>query len=445
MSEFHDDQLPMDPMATALMQYQKRSMQQALAQVKPVRKGAMLLSTLDLKAHAADPTAKPVEKPKIALDFVTPEAAAAFVAYPRHLMSLPDWSGLPTEVFSALGKQSLGFDPVELDEVLVLGEPPTAGPPQYAVLLQFASPVAGDKALPMLLAKTTASTLADKPYQKGKTPLDPGIFQVDEKTLIVGTDGILQRMVANHAVPKEGPLTKMLSRAGGPDMVAVVMIKPMRPLIEVGLAVVPPQLPPPLLAAKKLPSLTDYVALTADLNGTLGMRLTFCGNDDASTQEIEQILGGLIEFGQQMMMGQAAAMDSSKDPTTTALGAYAKRASVRLAELLKPVRKEKLVSISGAIDGISVGGPLGGLVASSVRAARGSASGAQSANNLRQIALAAHAYATDKQTLPPRASFDKQGKPLLSCACICCPIWIKPIFMPGSTWTSRGTAPTTRR
>jgi hypothetical protein len=364
-----------DAVEKATAQYQKRMIQQSLAQVKPLRNGAVLLSKIDFEqagaasASAANPAAQAAERPKIAVDYVTPDGVAALVAYPRHLLTSPEWSGMPIEVISAQAKQMLGFDPVELDEVLAIGEPPSGGTFHYAAVLQFSAPVAGEKALPMLQARTSASTLAGKPYQKGKTANDPGIYQVDGQTLIVGTDDLLQRMVANHAKPKEGPLAKMLSHAGGRDLVAVVMIEPLKPMIGMGLSLVP--IPPPLAGVAKLPKLTNYVAVSVDFSGTLSGRLAFCGNDDASAKEIEKILIESIAFGEQAMAGQGAQMEASEDLMQKAAGAYLKRISGRLPDLLKPVRNKKMVSISGSGGGAAMAGILVGLGLPAIQAGRG--------------------------------------------------------------------------
>ncbi len=79
-----------------------------------------------------------------------------------------------------------------------------------------------------------------------------------------------------------------------------------------------------------------------------------------------------------------------------------------------------------------------------VQKIRTAASRTQSANNLKQIALAMHNYADTMRILPAQAVYDKNGKPLLSCACSSCPTSKGKISTTSSTSTSRGTASTTR-
>ncbi len=149
---------------------------------------------------------------KADLDYITPDAVAGAVIYPQSaLKRSPLAQYLPLEIMSAAGKAYLGFDPVEIEQAIAVAELPAGGQPGGAVVLKMANPIAGKEVLPMLAPLTVEDTLDGKTYRKGKGPMNPSIYQADERTLIVGTDAMLRKVVATHAAPAEGKLKTMLS------------------------------------------------------------------------------------------------------------------------------------------------------------------------------------------------------------------------------------------
>ena len=87
-------------------------------------------------------------------------------------------------------------------------------------------------------------------------------------------------------------------------------------------------------------------------------------------------------------------------------------------------------------------GILVALLFPAVQATREAARRTVSANNLKQIGLAMLSYESNYKQFPTRANFDKQGKPLLSCASISCLTWRSRHFTSGSISTNPGTART---
>ena len=164
----------------------------------------------------SQPTASPATdtagKPKPDLGYVTPDATAAVVAYPRHVLTAPEMEMLPIEVLSAAAKKELGIDPVEIEQAILIAEPPLGGPPQVALALHFNSPMAEGKILTPLWERTVAGELDGKKYRRGQGPMDPSIFSPDPRTLLVGTDDLLRRMVANHANPQPGKMSQTLGK-----------------------------------------------------------------------------------------------------------------------------------------------------------------------------------------------------------------------------------------
>jgi prepilin-type processing-associated H-X9-DG protein len=369
----------------------------------------------------ASPATDTAGKPKPDLGYVTPDATAAMIAYPRHVLTAPEMEMLPIEVLSAAAKKELGIDPVEIEQVILIAEPPAGGPFQAALVLHFTSPIGEGKILAPLWDCTIAAELDGKSYRRGKGPMDPSIFSPDPRTLLVGTDDLLRRMVANHANPQPGKMSQTLGKLQTqPDVCALVLVEPLRPLASMVLAHAP--LPPPLVDLKKMPELTSYVAAKVNLTGDGAASLVLRAQDEASADQIEQIFDSSLTTARQMMAAEIAKQADSSDPVEQAMAKYSKRMGERVLTLVRPVRKGTNFTLALPVGGqdsaqikpVAVIGVLLGLLLPAVSSARGSARRAVSTNNTRQVMLAMHYHLSATGAFPARANFDKQGKPLLS-------------------------------
>lgn len=171
-------------------------------------------------------------KQKIDLGYVTPDTAAAVVLNPRHVLTAPELQMLPIEVITAAGMQNLGIDPLEVEQILVVAEITQGGPPSGGIVLHMANPVDPSKLFPELAAQTTEGQLNGKAYRKATNPMMMSIYCPDDKTIIAAHEAMLQKMIANHAAPKEGKMSKVLGNfSNPPDALAIVQIEPIRPMI----------------------------------------------------------------------------------------------------------------------------------------------------------------------------------------------------------------------
>ena len=107
---------------------------------------AMILSPATVWCQPpADAPQTPAARPGVDVGYITPDAAAAVVAYPRHILTDPAMEMLPLEVITALGERDFGIDPVQVEQLLAIAEPPQKGPPGAVVVLRLAAPLAEDK------------------------------------------------------------------------------------------------------------------------------------------------------------------------------------------------------------------------------------------------------------------------------------------------------------
>jgi prepilin-type processing-associated H-X9-DG protein len=196
---------------------------------------------------------------------------------------------------------------------------------------------------------------------------------------------------------------------------AVAVIEPVRPMLAAGLAQAP--LPPPFADVKRLPELIDAAKIDLVVTGEPLGSLVLLSPDDAAAEDLETILNRLLDTGQQMALAQIASDMESDDPVEQAGAQYAQRITKRMIEMFRPQRTGHMLRVSqeGEAGGqVAVIGVLVALLLPAVQAAREAARRASSTNNLKQIALAMHNYHDAHSSLPPRASFDADGNPLLS-------------------------------
>jgi prepilin-type processing-associated H-X9-DG protein len=386
---------------------------------------AMGLSPTMVYAQSPDAAALKAARPKLDLGYVTPETFAAVLAYPRHVLAAPEMEMLPTEVITAGGKKALGIDPMEIEQVLAVAELQTLPqPPLVAAVVKTAAALPQGKIFSELWDRTQEAQLDGKPYRQGLGPTDMSIFRADDHTLLIGQDPMIRKILANHAAPKEAKMTQVLGRIVAPaDLRAVVLVEPLRPLLGPAMLMAP--VPPPFDEAKRIPDLLNSVAVKVNLTGTTHTALMLRANDEAAAQQLEGIINRLIDSGRQEFLKQIAKEQAAKpskgdDAVEQAMAKYMERLSGRLLDSLRPKRNGAALTLSsegssnGQLQATATIGILVGLLLPAVQAAREAARRAQSANNLKQIALAMAAYENGKRSYPARAIFDKQGKPLLS-------------------------------
>ena len=294
-------------------------------------------SFLAAQPPKATPQTTAETTPKINLDFLTPDTAAALVLYPRRMLTSPEAELLPVEALRAMLKEKVGIDPADIEQTLTIAEP-QAEPPGGATILHLTKPLAAGKILAPLWDRTTEATFDGKIYRQGISPADHSIFRLDGRTVVVASEvHLLKRMLHNHTGPKAGPMTVALERVTEPpDVLAILLPAPMRGTLGDLLAASMPR-----SAAEKLSQMVASLEARANFTGNPSMSLTMQAADEEAAQQLE----GMIDAGFIMAEGsvsvEAANQGAARDPIQQALARYAKQAGERMVQSLHPVPRER--------------------------------------------------------------------------------------------------------
>jgi hypothetical protein len=173
-------------------------------------------------------------------------------------------------------------------------------------------------------------------------------------------------------------------------------------------------LPPALQPLLTVPD--DLKALRADLKVakfSLGAQVTMTAYDAAAAERLDKVLRDGLKLGIEIAKVQLGKELDPENPVEKATLAYLDRVGNAFEEMLKPKREGTTLVMD--IDG-EVGSPaiLVVLLMPAVHAAREAARRNMAMNNLRQMALAMHIHHDTTKSFPAAASYDKEGKPLLS-------------------------------
>ena len=350
------------------------------------------------------------------LSYVTTDAVAVVFAHPSRVLKAPEMEMLPHEIFAAAGKKELGFDPADVDEILVVAEV-AGGPPLVGVVIRLSKPHALESMLPEVAAGTTAGDLDGKPFLQAASPMEPSLYMPDDRTLLVGMAPMIEKMVAHAKDPQPGELSTLIgkTRAAG-DVTAVAVIEPIREMLGAMLMMVP--VPPPLEDLKQLPDLVKAAKIELTWTGTPQASVIVLAPDEAKAEKLETIVNEALDFGQEMALAELSQkMGEGDDPVEQATAQYMVRLNKYLFDLVRPKRHGTVLSITQ--DGaesmqVATTGVLVALLLPAVQAAREAARRSMGSNNLKQIGLAMHNHHDVYKELPAQAIRDDSGKPLLS-------------------------------
>ena len=346
-----------------------------------------------------------------ALRYLPPQAFAAASAQPAAIMQTEAVQMAPVEVVQAALIRDLAIDPAKVSRVTAFFTGPVQPPqpPGYGLVIDFTEPVDARAILPMF--QRMPPQVAAHPQLQA---MWPRIEAVEGNRVLFAPEAILKQMKA-AAAAEPVSLAKRLASLTQSHVAAVIEPAPVRDDLDQLMATLP-ELPPPFVDVRKVPSLIESVQATVNLGKAFRGSLRVQGIDGPATDK----LFALTKTGLQVMrlgiIAESQQKLQSDDPVEQAMARYMLRMADRMVASLTPEREANaLLWETEQVVPLATTGVLVAMILPAIQAARESARMANASNNLKQIAVACHLYAERHGgQLPPRYSVDKDGKPLLS-------------------------------
>jgi len=359
--------------------------------------------------------------------FVPNDALAMAIVSPAELMDSPQLSMFPIEVFRAQSLDMVGIDIADVATVMIvagvpvppgLGQPGLgqSGPPA-ALIVKLTKDYKISDLNPKFLATGAPEKIGKYEVYALNDPPQTYIHVVDARTFVVAPEFYLETVI--EADKGTGALPKLVeSMPRNPGVTIVAVIEPIRPMLAGYVKQqVAPQLPPPLRSLGQVPEWVDAVLLNSTPSDAgLDLKLSMLCGDETKAEKLEATLNHSLQFGIEMANAQLpAAVAGESERVQQAAAQYAARLSAGVAEMLKPTRTGRRVSLTMESDaGIASAGVMVGLLLPAVQAAREAARRMSASNGLKQIMLAMHNYHAAYNRLPAPAITNDDGEPLLS-------------------------------
>jgi type II secretory pathway pseudopilin PulG len=275
----------------------------------------------------------------------------------------------------------------------------------------FSQPPEPGQVLAPIKARAKESTFAGKTYWVDRGQVS--FSMPDNRTLLLAPEPVFKQLVSGK--PADTPLVRRLKQTDfSAHIVAVVSFDAIRDPLNALVAQAPP-LPPQFQQFLKIPELVSALEVRTTFGGSPDFEWIFHARDEQSAAQLEQLINQGVAMGKEMLLAQMSQQSKDNDPVAKASAQYARRLADHFAGLIKPDRNGASVTLAIDTQGSwTTVGILAALLLPAIQAAREAARRTQSMNNMKQISLAILNYEAAHRTYPPRAIFDKQGKPLLS-------------------------------
>lgn len=342
--------------------------------------------------------------------FIPETAVFGAVAYPAHLAKQSGMELMPWEIVAAFGKKEFGIDPLTIKQVVAIVEKPTGmeSPPGYGFILHFDEPA---KLNDQIMGRLEEGDYRGMRMYTARDTMEPSVLVVDDVTILVGSEEFIKSM--SSANQDKSRLVKLMNSSDNQTAIsAYVVVAQMRDFINPLIDQVSDATPPPLKPFLEIPELLESAEWVQELHGDFKSRLTLHAEGSDEAERLDKIIADGLAMGKQMLLAQLIQQMDTNDPVQAATIQYADRIGDFVQTKLTPSRNGNQL-IFEASQGMASTPVLMAMLLPAVQQVRSAARRTDSANRVRQLAIAVHNY-HDANGHMPNNVYDEDGKPLLS-------------------------------
>ncbi len=256
--------------------------------------------------------------------FITDDCFAALVVNPHRAFSSPALTGLPLDKVLRGPNERLGVPLDQVDQLIILLAPVTEGdipdaPFAPLTIIRFHSTVEPEHIGRVMYGEFETSSRDGRTFLRQAAPPQMTACFYDEKTMLVSSALRVEQMLA--AANATSPLAERLKTAASQyDLLAVLMVEPVRPSLAPLREHLQPQLPPFILPLFDVAEHAKFAAVRADLRGPVLLALDVDPIDDAARTKVEEHLLNMDQTIRFMFSAiQAQAARQPNDPTMQSL------------------------------------------------------------------------------------------------------------------------------
>ena len=340
------------------------------------------------------------------LSYVTAEFFGAIIVHPQQITESRLLASMPLDTM--LAAFAGGVDPRQVERLVFLMGPPSdptsADPFMPAAVVRFAKSVNAREVLEKMWVDVEPCSIAGQDCLRQKTEsVDrPVAFQRDERTIVIGAEGTLHRMITSSGAAT--PLAQRLAVTDvSGELSAVFMVEPIRELVRALAQQAAPQYP-------TLHEDLSVMSLFARLEADAPIELNLEGHNAEATARLDGAARDFVEIfqGAYPLMIRPAVLNPLPKELADALRAPMdegiQRISVATQANQVQIALQRPLSMDALPDQLATA--MAHLQETSKRDLW--------LNNLQQLTVAMHEYYRQYQTFPAAAITDGSGRALLS-------------------------------
>jgi hypothetical protein len=246
--------------------------------------------------RGAPPGVAPPEQPlspgssagKLDTTYVASTASVLIVLRPAQIMTAPIAQVLPTEIATAAGRQYLGIDPADVDELIAFGDLANPTAPKFGLTLKFNKPFRAASLPQTVRPMAQLAEFNGKKYLQSAHPIFPSFYGADNKTMIVAPDAVLRSLIESSKQQRTGGLLDRVREVpSGSDLYLAVDVASLRGAVQMGMAQAKQTMPP---EAKLMLDSVAALELTVNVVSHGPVSLVLHCNDEAAAQQVEMAL-----------------------------------------------------------------------------------------------------------------------------------------------------------